>query len=62
MNQNEKNNLINEIGNVAATSGEFSDAGLNLETEKELENQLSIQIQLILIYIKKQDLPQLIGN
>ena len=41
MNQNEKNNLINEIGNVAATSGDFSDAGLNLETEKELENQLS---------------------
>ena len=41
MNQNEKNNLSNEIGNVAATSGDFSDAGLNLETEKELENQLS---------------------
>lgn len=41
MSQAEKNDLINEIGNVAATAGDFEELGLNVLSEKELEGRLS---------------------
>lgn len=41
MTQQEKNNLIEEIGNVAATAGDYSDLGLNIADENELLSQLS---------------------
>jgi hypothetical protein len=41
MSQAEKNELINEIGNVAATAGDFEDLGLNVLNEEELESRLS---------------------
>ena len=41
MTQQEKNNLIEEIGNVAATSGISSNIGLNVANEEELLSQLS---------------------
>lgn len=40
LNQNEKNDLINEIGNVAATSGTFTNIDLNLLNEDELLSRL----------------------
>jgi hypothetical protein len=41
MTQQEKNNLIAEVGNVSATAGDFSNSGLNLASEDELLSQLS---------------------
>ena len=41
MSQAEKNELINEIGNVAATAGDFENLGLNVLNEEELEGRLS---------------------
>lgn len=41
MSQAEKNELINEIGNVAATAGDFENLGLNILNEEELEGRLS---------------------
>jgi len=41
MNQEEKNALINEIGNVAATAGNFSNIQLNIEDENILLSRLS---------------------
>lgn len=41
MTQQEKNNLIAEIGNISATAGDFSNSGLNLASEDELLSQLS---------------------
>ena len=40
MSQAEKNELINEIGNVAATAGDFENLGLNVLNEEELEGRL----------------------
>jgi hypothetical protein len=40
MTQAEKNELISEVNNAAATSGDFSNLGLNLVNDKELENRL----------------------
>lgn len=41
MTQSEKNNLINEIGNVAAEAGTFENAGLNVINEEVILNSLS---------------------
>jgi hypothetical protein len=41
LNQQEKNNLIAEIGNVASTAGDFSNLGLNIDDENSLLDQLS---------------------
>jgi len=52
MTQAEKNNLISEIGNVAATSGNFNDGVLNLVDEKDLEERLSINSSNPYLYQK----------
>jgi hypothetical protein len=41
LNQQEKNELINEIGNAAASSGDFTDLTINTEEEDRLINRLS---------------------
>jgi len=48
--QQEKNNLINEIGNAAATSGDFSNLELNTEEEDALVSRLSPNSTDPLIY------------
>ena len=50
LNQQEKNELIAEIGNAAATAGDFSNLGDNVLDEEELLNRLGPTSQNPLIY------------
>lgn len=50
LNQQERNELINEVGNAAATSGEFSNLELNTENEEELIKRLSYNSNFPFIY------------